>query len=108
VLGMRAEGHGDPQTEAHPQTLFLTNLHPKMKVTAHLHLFCRIRSATRSPSKSGRSLQRSQGGGGPVSEVNLAPKVRRRRRGRVGGLPDGWRGRADTHHIPIHGAQKYL
>jgi hypothetical protein len=32
VLGMRAEGHGDPQIETHPQTLFLTNLHPKMKV----------------------------------------------------------------------------
>jgi hypothetical protein len=61
-----------------PRMHFLMNLHHEMMVTAHLHLVCRIESATRSSSRSGKSLQRSQGCGGSMSEVIPAPKARRR------------------------------
>jgi hypothetical protein len=78
---MQAKGHGDSQIEAHPQTHVPMNLRPEMSVAAHLHLVCRIESATQSPSKSGKSLQRSQGGRGSESEVIPAPKAGRRQRG---------------------------
>jgi hypothetical protein len=85
-LGMRAKGHGDFQIEAHPRMHYLMNLRPKMKVATHLCLACRIKLVTRSPSRSGRSPQRSQGGGGSASEVTLALKAGRWRRSQVGGL----------------------
>jgi hypothetical protein len=40
LLGMRAEGHRDFKTEAHPRMHILTNLRSEMKVATHLRLFC--------------------------------------------------------------------
>jgi hypothetical protein len=49
--------------EAHPRMHFLIILRLEMKAAGHLHLFSKIKSATQSPSRRGRSLQRSQEGG---------------------------------------------
>jgi hypothetical protein len=47
LLGMRAGGHGDSKTEAHPQIQIQMNLRSTMKFSTHLRLFCRIKSSTR-------------------------------------------------------------
>jgi hypothetical protein len=108
LLGMRAEGLGDFQIEAHSRLYFLTDLRPEVKVVTHLHLISRIRLATQSPSRSVSLLRRSQGGRGSASEVTFAPKVGSWRRGQVGGLPDGRCGRIDMCRILICVARKYL
>jgi hypothetical protein len=46
LLGMRAGGHRDSNTEAHPRIWILINLRSTMKTATHLHLFHRIKSAT--------------------------------------------------------------
>jgi hypothetical protein len=47
LLGMRARGHRDSNTEAHPHIRILMNLHFMMTAATHLRLFRRIKSSTR-------------------------------------------------------------
>jgi hypothetical protein len=41
LLGMLAEGHGDPCTGAHPRRGTLANLRPMITSTVHIRIFCK-------------------------------------------------------------------
>jgi hypothetical protein len=64
LLGMRAGGHGDSQTEAHPQIQILMNLRSAMKIATQVRLFHRIKSSARRSPGAKSSTRWSLGVGG--------------------------------------------
>jgi hypothetical protein len=68
---MRIEDREDSKPKLTLDRMDPTNLHPKVRVATHLRLICRIKSATRSSSRGGSALQRTQGDRDITSEVTF-------------------------------------